>query len=222
LALNAGDSTLILKDALGVLCDHSGGCGMHIRCYKTKGSLRRYINVQSVSALLMKMSQAFEGCLVHGWDLLYTCLMSFKVHDTLQNMKNTNPEFWEELTKGQNNNQHLPTPTETLPEDVEPDIHLKDEDMDDSDLSVETLVMAMMKDHIPPIVGTQKTGTLTSLANAENNDENLPATALGIEIPEKAKELTVAPGESGRGKQTKYANKMYNARSFWCHNDKVD
>jgi hypothetical protein len=32
---------------------------------------------------------------------------------------------------------------------------------------------------------------------------------LGVEIPEKAKELTVEPGESRRGKQTKYANKMY-------------
>jgi len=137
-------------------------------------------------------------------------------------MKNTNPEFWEELTKGQNDDQHLPAPTETLPEDVEPDTHLEDEDTDDSDLSVETLVMAMTKDHIPPIMGTRKTGTLTSLSDAENNDENLPATTLGVEILEKAKELPVTPGESGRGKRTKYANKMYDARSFWWHDDKDD
>lgn len=132
-------------------------------------------------------------------------------------MKTTNPEFLEELVKGENDNEQLPNITKTLPEDVEHDTNHEDEDADDSDLSVGTLVTALTGEHIPAIVGSQKTGTLTSLADAENVDLD---SETAVELPEKAQEL--APGAGSRGKRTKYTNKLYSGGAFWRHNDKDD
>jgi hypothetical protein len=137
-----------------------------------------------------------------------TCLTSFKAREALRQMAKTNPEFWAELSVGGADNVQLPDATETLPEDVEHDTELEDQDSDDSDLSLETLITALTKD-VPDTVGSRKSGKLASLTDAENVDL----------VPEMLEEGNSA-AEGGRGKRNKVANQQY--QGFWRHHDKDD
>ena len=130
-------------------------------------------------------------------------------------MRTTDPEFWEELTRGQPDEQ-LPDVAETLQEDLEFDTELEDKDADDSDVSMRTLITALTSEDVPETVGFRKSGTLTSLADAENPDLDegmLPLAEANVEIS------TVPSGEVGRGKRRKFASKRYNGEEFWRHND---
>ena len=151
------------------------------------------------------------------WNLSYTCLTSFEARDRLRNMRTTDPDFWKELTQNHPNDQDLP-PAELnkpLAEDIESESDksnttIEDDDTDDSDLSVSTLINLMTaKDaNLPATVGTRRNGTLTSLADAENVD---------------LVDDTIEPAEgSGKGKKKRIqrkrvANQCYAA--FWRHYD---
>jgi hypothetical protein len=137
---------------------------------------------------------------------LYACLTSFKAQEALRNMRTTDPEFWEELTRGQPDEQ-LPDVAETLHEDLKFDTELEDKDADDSDVSMQTLVTALTREDVPEAVGFRKSGTLTSLADAKNADLDegmLPQAEANVEIS------TVPLGEVGHGKRQKFASKHYN------------
>ena len=86
-------------------------------------------------------------------------------------------------------------------------MELEDQDSDDSDLSLETLVAALTKD-VPDTVGSRKSGKLASLTDAKNVDL----------VPEMLEEGNSA-AEDGGGKRNKVANKQYR---FWRHHDKDD
>jgi hypothetical protein len=131
-------------------------------------------------------------------------------------MRTMDPEFWKELTGTQNHSadQDLPGLNKQLPEDIEPDsdksnTSLEDDDADDSDLPISTLINLMTaKDtNLPATVGTRRNGTLTSLADSENDlvgDRIEPADA------------SEGSGE-GKGKRKRVANQRYAA--FWRHYD---
>ena len=138
-------------------------------------------------------------------------------------MRTTDPEFWEELTRGQPDKQ-LPDVAETLQEDVEFDTELEDKDADDSDVSMQTLITALTKEDIPKTVGFRKSGTLTSLADAENADldKGMLPQAEANQAEANVEILTVPSGEVGRGKRRKFASKRYNGGEFWWHNDDND
>jgi hypothetical protein len=75
------------------------------------------------------------------------------------------------------NAQNLPGLDEQLAEDIEPesdksDITLENDDADDSDLPISTLInlMTARDTNLPATVGTRRNGTLTSFADAENID----------------------------------------------------
>jgi hypothetical protein len=69
-------------------------------------------------------------------------------------MRTTDPEFWEELTRGRSNEQ-LPDVAETLQEDLEFDTELEDKDTDDSDVSMQTLITAMTGEVVPVQLATR-------------------------------------------------------------------
>ncbi len=126
------------------------------------------------------------------------------------------PDFWAELTKDpsdSDNDFQLPDIAETLPEDIKYDTQHEDQDADDSDLSMQTLITALTKD-IPKTIGSRNTGALTFLTDTENLDlgpEMLPPAEPNVE-PEKEG----APENAGDcGKWKKFANKQYQA--FWWH-----
>jgi hypothetical protein len=114
---------------------------------------------------------------VRQWNLSYTCLTGFEVRDRLRNMRTTDPEFWKELTQNRSDDQLLPGINNELAEDMEAESDksnttFEDDDADDSDLPISTLINLMTaKDtNLPATVGTRRNGTLTSLADAENVD----------------------------------------------------
>jgi len=76
-------------------------------------------------------------------------------------MRTTDPEFWNELTQNPSDTQDLPGPNEQLAEDIEPetdksDTALKDEDADDSDTPISTLINMMIATDmsLPVTLGT--------------------------------------------------------------------
>ena len=109
----------------------------------------------------------------------------------------------------------MPDINETLPEDVEPDTKLVDQDADDSDLSIQTLIMTLTGENIPDTVG----GTLRSLTDAENVDLDPQVDAAESNFENLKREM---PEEGGRGKRRKMANRLYTGEAFWRHNDKDD
>lgn len=105
---------------------------------------------------------------------------------------------------------------ETLQEDLEFSTELEDKDTDDSDVSMQTLITALTSEDVPETVGFRKSGTLTSLADAENPDLDegmLPLVEANVES------LSVPSGEVEHGKRWKFASKHYNGEEFWQHNN---
>ena len=147
----------------------------------------------------------------------FTCLTSFKAREALRNIRTTDPKFWEELTRGQSDGEdsELPDINETLPEDVEPDTELVDQDADDSDLSIQTLITTLTGENTPDTVG----GTLRSLTDAENVDLDPQVDAAESNFENLKREMLE---EGGQGKRRKMANRLYTGEVFWRHNDKDD
>ena len=124
----------------------------------------------------------------------------------------------------------IPKSNDTLSEDIEPDASLEDNDADDSDLSIQTLIDVMVKNNLPAGVATRKSGALTSIVEAENSDTvDIPLEPVECGDMEKngvveSQVLGRQKGDGivegsgrGRGMRKKVANKLYN--QFWRHND---
>ena len=161
----------------------------------------------------------------------YACLKSYAARDALRNLRTKNAEFWGELTGLELNDNQLPLlpkSDEILSEDIEPDTSLEDNDADDSDLSIQTLIDVMVKNDLPAGVGTRKSGALTSIVDAENSDSvDIPMEPIESEeridrednvVESRAwgKQKEAVDGR-GRGMRKKVANKLYD--QFWRHND---
>jgi hypothetical protein len=135
----------------------------------------------------------------------------------MRNLRTTDAKFWGELTGVDSNEDRLPKSDEILSEDIEPDASLEDNEVDDSDLSIQTLIHVMVKNDLPAGVGMRKNGALTSIVEAENSDT--------VDIPLETAESVdkridgddnIVEGR-GRGRRKKVANKLY--ERFWRHND---
>jgi len=131
-------------------------------------------------------------------------------------MRTTDPEFWNELTQNHSNTRDFPERNEQLAEDVGPktdkfDTALEDEDADDSDTPISTLInMMIARDtNLPATLSIRHNGTLTSLADVENLDS-------AAETIEPASEGS-GEGSSGHGKRKKLPNQHYTG--FWRHYD---
>ena len=86
---------------------------------------------------------------------MYECLKSYAAREALHSLRTTNAEFWGELTAGQElNEDQLPKSDKTFSKDIKPDASLEDNDADDSDLSIQTLINVMVKNDLPAGVGT--------------------------------------------------------------------
>jgi hypothetical protein len=131
-------------------------------------------------------------------------------------MRITDPEFGKNLPGGKHDEQ-LPNVAETLQEDLEFDTELEDKDADDSDVSMQTLITALTREDIPETVGFRKSGTLTSITDAENVDLDE-----GMLPPQAEANVENSSREVGRGKRRKFASKRYNGEEFWWHNDDDD
>ncbi|KAJ6574268.1 hypothetical protein B0H19DRAFT_1063250 [Mycena capillaripes] len=71
------------------------------------------------------VKQSFKSCRAKKWDLSYECLTGFEARETLRRLKDTDPEFWDELQSGKiralekHNERYAdnPDPASTAPAD---------------------------------------------------------------------------------------------------------
>jgi hypothetical protein len=134
-------------------------------------------------------------------------------------LRTTNTEFWRELTGLESNESQLPKSNKIISEDIEPDASFEDNDADDSDLSIQTLINVMVKNDLPAGVGMRKSGALTSIVEAENPD--IQVVDINLEPVERVEKRIDGEDniveDRGRGRRKKVANKLYG--QFWRHND---
>jgi hypothetical protein len=148
-------------------------------------------------------------CTVREWDLSYECLESRKARQALRELKETDPEFYNELTAGKNSS--LLGQKEVLDEDKElgPD---ENEEGDDCCLSINRIVEAVVKGS--DMMGlTNSESEMMVKSIAENPDES--ELERELELAETPMDTS---DERGRGKRKREPNTLY-ARAFWRHYD---
>ena len=112
-------------------------------------------------------------------------------------MRTNDPNFWAELELTKNETVNLPNfkLNEAQPEDTDPETSLEDVVVDDSDLTIPTLIDVMTGGELPDNVGIQDGGGLVSIAEAENVNLQLESAEANLKANLKNK-----PNEEGRGK----------------------
>ena len=128
-------------------------------------------------------------------------------------MKDSDPEFWKELTSKRPQDL-APDEEEAQPEDDE---LIDDDEMlmagDDSDIPVPLIIEAMVDQSCPRGTVMRPDGTLKSGAEAKRFEDEVHLEEYGeerVQLQEEASNL-------GRGKCRKVANKHY--MGFWRHDD---
>jgi hypothetical protein len=122
-------------------------------------------------------------------------------------MKETDPEFWKELTTEKT--PKLPAKNVKLAEDK---LDEDDDAVDDSELPLSVVIEAITDGQCPEGFAIRPAGGFMSVVDAERLD-------VDVEDP---KELTekVENTELGRGKRIRKMNNLYSSSTFWrCHDD---
>lgn len=130
----------------------------------------------------------------------YTCLTSFNMRQALRNMKDTDLEFWNELTMKMPEDLSLPDETKIMPKDENLlTAELDDEDFDDSEVPIKVVIALLDTIELPRGIAPHEGGSLISVRAAESLEETSP-------VPEK-----LGPGRK--------PNTRYRVADFWRHND---
>ena len=120
----------------------------------------------------------------------------------LRDLRESNPEFWDELVNTSPPDEDLPQP-----EDNEHSSGTSD----DVDVPIEVLIKNMVKKKAPKGYVILPDGGMEANTAAETfEDDN--------EL-ESGEPLTI---DLGRGKRRKKPNTLYNQSTFWRHNDSSD
>ncbi|KAF5321552.1 hypothetical protein D9619_000201 [Psilocybe cf. subviscida] len=155
--------------------------------------------------------QAFEHCRVRKWDLSYETLTGVTARAYLRDLRNTNPEFWKELTSSDFDND-LPPEDVPQPEDRLDDREFQNDNMDDSDVPNQVVIQSVINPsgEVQSEYEVSEDGGLVSKGGimAEGYD-NTAGEDVAVNVVED-KEL-------GRGKRRKVPNRRY--MGFWKHND---
>ena len=136
-------------------------------------------------------------CHVREWNLSYESLTSFSARKRLREMKDTDPEFWKELTGAKK--LDLPTLDIAMPEDL---THNDDQPTDDSELPL-SAVKEITNGTCPDGISHRPAGGLMSVADAERLDLE-PGPDVVVENTPQNKDP-----ELGRGKRRRVVNKLY-------------
>jgi hypothetical protein len=148
--------------------------------------------------------QAFEKCEVRQWNLSYDCLTSVAVRAKLRNLKETDLEFWRELTSSEN---LVPSENDPQTEDI---VDSKDDLVeDDSDVPLAVLIQELTQKKVRKGFAINDMGALVADSEAERVESMAKSFDDGSDNADK---------ELGRGKRKKHPNRFYN-NSFWCHDD---
>ena len=138
-------------------------------------------------------------------------------------MKDTDPEFWKELTMKTTESVSLPDEDTMTPEDeCLLAAELEDEDHDDSEVPTKTVIAMVLEKKVPKGTAARQSGSLMSNRAAESLDsdvvdEDTDEKRLGTSSGGKS---VATVDEMGPGKRKRKANMLY--REFWRHNDNDD
>lgn len=137
-------------------------------------------------------------------------------------MKDTDPEFWNELTMKATDLVSLPDEDTMTPEDESLlATELEDEDLDDSEIPTKTVIALVLDKKVPKGTAARQSGSLMSNRAAESLDvinENVgESSELGLGLGTSSGSTVE---EMGQGKRKRKANTLY--REFWRHNDNDD
>jgi hypothetical protein len=125
-------------------------------------------------------------------------------------MKQKDPAFWQKLEMEDSPDLPSENLKADLPEDSLPTTEEEDEDFDDSDVPIQTLVAMVVGDEMPAGVATCSSGSLMSIRAADG----------GTPVDSEAVAETKAEEEKGRGKHKKIVNRLYQ-RDFSRHDLEV-
>jgi hypothetical protein len=150
-------------------------------------------------------AQAFEKSEVRQWNLSFDCLTSVAARARLRNLKETDPEFWKELTSSEN-----PVPSENNPQPE--DIVDSEENLveDDSSVPVGVLIQQLTEKKVRRGFAINDMGALVADSEAERFEGTPEPVDGGHDNVDK---------ELGHGKRQKHPNRLYNNTFFWCHDD---
>jgi hypothetical protein len=151
-------------------------------------------------------AQAFEKSEVRQWNLSFDCLTSVAARARLRNLKETDPEFWKELTSSEN---LVPSENDPQPEDiVDPEENLVE---DDSNVPLGVLIQQLTEKKVRKGFTINDMGALVADSEAERFEGTSETVDGGDDNVDK---------ELGRGKRQKHPNQLYNNNTFfWCHDD---
>ena len=126
----------------------------------------------------------------------------------LRDLRESNPEFWDELVNTSAPDENIPQP-----EDDEPISGTSD----DVDVPIEVLVKNMVKKKVPKGYVILPDGGMEANTAAEAFEDHRDN-----EVESGHGELEPLTKDLGRGKRRKKPNTLYNQASFWRHNDSSD
>jgi hypothetical protein len=137
-------------------------------------------------------------------------------------MKDTDPEFWNELTMKTSQTTNLvslPDENTMTPEDeCLLAAELEDEDLDDSEVPTKTVIAMVLDKKVPKGTAARQSGSLMSNRAAESLD------VIDEDAGESSKAGMSSGGtsvatveEMGPGKRKRIANALY--REFWRYDD---
>jgi hypothetical protein len=136
-------------------------------------------------------------------------LKSFEIREKLRDLHAKNDPFWQELTQVSSRHQ-APVVGPVVFEDMIEEVD--EEEMDDSDVSLQKVIEATHRDHVPERTAIRETGGLMVQAEAEDLDI----------VPEPLEEGKDELGEgegAGRVKRKRTANRLYKLADFKRHWD---
>ena len=138
----------------------------------------------------------------------------------LRTLKNSDPEFWAELTCKRAQDLIPPDDVHQPEDNVTSGLFGIDDDVgvDDSDVTMDVLIESIAsRRSIPEGFILTEAGGIASNADAEGLDEDNVTTlvttiqGVGGDMGDDEKR--------GRGKRRKTANRLYNSKDFWRYND---
>ena len=126
----------------------------------------------------------------------------------LRDLKETNPDFWKELTTCEN---RIPSENDPQPEDIVDSEN--DSVEDDSDVPLRVLIQELTEKKVRKGFAINEMGALVANSEAERFEGTSGPADGGIDNVDKG---------LGRGKRQKHRNRLYNSTFFWCHDDSGD
>ena len=150
-------------------------------------------------------------CKVQEWSLSYEFLTGVQARSKLQELKNTDLEFWKELTTRWSKDI-VPPEDVKQPKDKESTLTCDMIENDDSNVPISAIVGMMLEGSSPSRFSAQEDGGMMCIADAECADDVNVMSSLD-------KKHDSVPEDMGQGKCMNTANRLYKLNHFWRHDD---